>query len=405
MELAGRKIVLGITGGIAAYKACELARRLREQGAEVQAVMTASALQFVGAASLQALTGRPVFDDLWDARVPDGMAHIALSRDADAIVVAPASANFLAKLAHGLCDDLLSTLVLARRREQCQLLVAPAMNVEMWEQAATQRNVMQLLLDGVQLLGPVQGDQACGETGAGRMLEPDEIVADLIAAFQPKILRGRRVLITAGPTFEAIDPVRGITNRSSGKMGYALARAAHEAGAVVTLVSGPTGLAAPHGVARIDVDGAAQMHEQVLAQADTADVFIAVAAVADWRAAAPSTTKIKKQPGTPPEPLPLATNPDILASVAALPSPPLCVGFAAESERLVENARAKLMAKGVTMIIANQVEAALGADAVELVLVDASTTRTLPMAPKLKQARRIVAAIAQRLDTHMETAQ
>lgn len=405
MELAGRKIVLGITGGIAAYKACELARRLREQGAEVQAVMTASARQFVGAASLQALTGRPVFDDLWDARVPDGMAHIALSRDADAIVVAPASANFLAKLAHGLCDDLLSTLVLARRREQCQLLVAPAMNVEMWEQAATQRNVVQLLLDGVQVLGPTQGDQACGETGAGRMLEPDEIVADLIAAFQPKILRGRRVLITAGPTFEAIDPVRGITNRSSGKMGYALARAAHEAGAVVTLVSGPTGLAAPHGVARIDVDGAAQMHEQVLAQADTADVFIAVAAVADWRAAEPSTTKIKKQPGTQPAPLPLATNPDILASVAALPAPPLCVGFAAESERLVENARAKLAAKGVTMIIANQVEAALGADAVELVLVDASTTRTLPMAPKLKQARRIVAAIAQRLDTRMESTQ
>jgi len=404
MELADRRIILGITGGIAAYKACELARRLRDHGAQVQAVMTRAAQHFVGAASLQALTGQPVFDDLWDARVSDGMAHIALSRDADAIVVAPASANFLAKLAHGQCDDLLSTLALARRPDRCKLLVAPAMNVQMWEQAATRRNVAQLVADGVLVLGPAQGDQACGETGAGRMLEPEQIIVDLIAAFQPKSLRGRQVLITAGPTFEAIDPVRGITNRSSGKMGYALAQAAREAGAAVTLVSGPTALAAPHGVQRIDVDGAAQMYEQVLALADDADVFIAVAAVADWRAAAPSTVKIKKQPGVPPAPLALAGNPDILASVAALPSPPLCVGFAAESERLVENARAKLVAKGVTMIVANQVEAALGADAVELVLVDASSTQTLARASKLQQARLIVAAIGRRLKTHMESA-
>ena len=402
MELAQRKIILGITGGIAAYKACELVRRLRDQGARVQAVMTRSAQHFVGPASLQALTGQPVFDDLWDARIPDGMAHIGLSRDADAILVAPASADFMAKLANGLCDDLLSTLVLARRPAQCRLLVAPAMNVEMWEQAATQRNVARLRADGVLVLGPAEGEQACGETGAGRMLEPDDIVAELIAAFQVKCLQGRRVLLTAGPTFEALDPVRGITNRSTGKMGYALARAAHEAGATVTLVSGPTALPAPRGVQRIAVDGAAQMLEQVMARADDADVFIAVAAVADWRAAAASPVKIKKQAAAEPPSLRLANNPDILASVAALPSPPLCVGFAAESERLVENARAKLAAKGVAMIVANQVEAALGADAVELVLVDASSARTLPRAPKLEQARHIVAAIARRLETRME---
>jgi phosphopantothenoylcysteine decarboxylase/phosphopantothenate--cysteine ligase len=403
MELAQRKIILGVTGGIAAYKACELARRLREQGAQVQAVMTRSAQHFVGTASLQALTGQPVHDDLWDARVPDGMAHIALTRDADAILVAPASANFLAKVANGLCDDLLSTLVLARRPGQCRLLVAPAMNVEMWEQAATRRNVERLRADGVLVLGPAEGEQACGETGAGRMLEPADIVADLVASFQAKCLQGRRVLITAGPTFEALDPVRGITNRSTGKMGYALARAAHEAGAQVTLVSGPTALATPRGVRRIDVDGAAAMLEQVLAQADSADVFIAVAAVADWRAADASPVKIKKQPGAEPPMLRLANNPDILASVAALPSPPLCVGFAAESERLVENARAKLAAKGVAMMVANQVETALGADAVELVLVEPSGTRTLARAPKLEQARHVVAAIARRLETHMES--
>jgi phosphopantothenoylcysteine decarboxylase/phosphopantothenate--cysteine ligase len=402
MELAQRKIVLGITGGIAAYKACELARRLREQGAQVQAVMTRSATHFVGAASLQALTGQPVYDDLWDARVPDGMAHIALSRDADAILVAPASAHFLAKLANGLCDDLLSTLALARRPEQCRLLVAPAMNVEMWEQAATRRNVERLRADGVLVLGPATGEQACGETGAGRMLEPEQIVADLVAAFQVQCLQGRHVLVTAGPTFEALDPVRGITNRSTGKMGYALARAAREAGATVTLVSGPTALPTPHGVRRIDVYGAADMLDRVLDQADGADVFIAVAAVADWRAATSSAVKIKKQPGVEPAPLRLATNPDILATVAALPSPPLCVGFAAESEHLVENARAKLAAKGVAMIVANQVEDALGADAVELVLVDASTARTLPRAPKLQQARLVIGAIARRLQTRME---
>jgi len=397
MELAKRKIVLGVTGGIAAYKSCELVRRLREQGARVQAVMTQSAHRFLGPASLQALTGEPVFDDLWDERVPDGMAHIALSRDADAIVVAPATANFLAKLANGVCDDLLSSLVLARRRSQCPLLLAPAMNVEMWEQPATQRNVERLHQDGALILGPARGDQACGETGAGRMLEPDEIVAALIACFQDKCLLGRRVLLTAGPTFEAIDPVRGITNRSSGKMGYALARAACEAGAQVTLVSGPTALPVPYGVRRIDVQSAAQMLEQVLAHAGQADVFVAVAAVADWRAATFSAVKLKKRASAAPPTLQLANNPDILATVAALPSAPLCVGFAAESERLLEHARAKLAAKGVALVVANLVQDALGSDEVELVLVDAERARTLSRAPKLEQARRLVAAIAEQL--------
>ncbi|SPE30566.1 fused 4'-phosphopantothenoylcysteine decarboxylase; phosphopantothenoylcysteine synthetase, FMN-binding [Burkholderiales bacterium] len=402
MDLANRKIVLGVTGGIAAYKCCELVRRMRDQGARVQAVMTRSAHRFLAPASLQALTGEPVFDDLWDERVADGMAHIALSRDADAILVAPATANFLAKLANGLCDDLLSSLVLARRPEQCRLLLAPAMNVEMWEQPATQRNVERLRLDGALLLGPAHGEQACGETGAGRMLEPDELLAALIAAFQDKCLRGRRVLVTAGPTFEAIDPVRAITNRSSGKMGYALARAACEAGAQVTLVSGPTALPAPFGVHRIGVESAAQMLEQVLAHVRQADVFVAVAAVADWRAAAFSPSKLKRHALAEPPPLQLANNPDILAAVAALPSAPLCVGFAAESERLLEHARGKLATKGVAMVVGNLVQEALGSDEVELVLVEAAQARTLPRAPKLVQARRLVAAIAERLSAPLQ---
>ncbi len=401
MELANRRIVLGVTGGIAAYKSCELVRRLREQGAQVQAVMTASARHFLAPASLQALTGQPVFDDLWDARAADAMAHIGLSRGADAILVAPASANFLAKVANGLCDDLLSTLVLARRSAQCPLLLAPAMNVEMWEQPATQRNVDRLRADGVLLLGPAHGDQACGETGDGRMLEPGEILEDLIAAFQPKLLHGRRVLLTAGPTFEALDPVRGITNRSSGKMGYALARAAREAGAEVTLVSGPTRLAAPRGVRMVAVQSAEQMLASVLAQADDADVFIAVAAVADWRAAAVSPVKLKKRASAEPPVLQLANNPDIVARVAALPSPPMCVAFAAESEQLLEHARAKRSAKGVAMVVANRVDDTLDSDEAELLLVDATTTQSLPRAPKLEQARRLVAAIAQRLATRI----
>ncbi len=396
-ELAGRRIVLGITGGIAAYKSCELVRLLRAEGAQVQVVMTSAARQFVGVATLQALSGLPVFDDLWDARCTDGMAHIGLSRDADAILVAPASADFIAKVAGGAGDDLLSTLVLARRREHCRLLLAPAMNVEMWEHPATQRNAAQARADGAWILGPAHGDQACGEVGAGRMLEPAQIVTDCIAAFHDQCLRGRSVLLTAGPTFEPIDPVRGITNRSSGKMGYALARAAREAGAQVTLVSGPTALPAPHGVRVVAVDTAAQMLEQVLAAVDQADVFLAVAAVADWRAAAPSPTKLKKRASAEPPTLQLANNPDILATVAALPSPPLCVGFAAESEKLLEHARAKLSSKGVAMIVANLVQETLGSDAAELLVVDAASAQKLPRADKLAQARRIVALVAARL--------
>ncbi len=395
--LTGRSIVLGITGGIAAYKCCELVRLLRAEGARVQVVMTAAAHRFVGAASLQAVSGAPVYDDLWDSRIADGMAHIALSREADAILVAPASADFIAKIAVGACDDLLSTLVLARRRAQCRLLLAPAMNVEMWENPATQRNAAQVRADGAWILGPAHGDQACGEVGAGRMLEPADIVNDCIAAFREQSLRGRSVLVTAGPTYEPIDPVRVIANRSSGKMGYALARAAREAGARVTLVSGPTALAAPHGVRTIAVETAAQMLEQVLAMVDDADVFLAVAAVADWRAAVLSPSKLKKRASAEPPTLQLANNPDILATVAALPSPPLCVGFAAESEKLVEHARAKLASKGVAMIVANLAQDAIGSDAAELVVVDAGSATTLARAPKLAQARRIVELIAARL--------
>jgi phosphopantothenoylcysteine decarboxylase/phosphopantothenate--cysteine ligase len=402
MELAKRRIVLGVTGGIAAYKSCELVRRMQDEGAHVRVVMTPAAKQFVGAATFQALTGQPVFDDLWDGRVPDGMGHIELSRDADAIVVAPASADFLAKLANGICDDLLSTMALARRRSQCRLLVAPAMNVEMWEHPATRRNVQTILADGTRVLGPAVGDQACGETGAGRMLEAGEILAELVASFQERLLAGRRVLVTAGPTYEPIDPVRGITNRSSGKMGYAIARAAWEAGAEVTLVSGPTALPRPFGVRRISVDSAQQMLDRVLDEVDAADVFVAVAAVADWRVASPSTVKLKKRASAEPPTLQLANNPDILATVSALPSPPLCVGFAAESENLVEHARAKVNAKAVAFMVANLFHESAGRDEAELLLVDTSATRTLARAPKLEQGRRIVAAIAERLASSVD---
>jgi len=397
MDLQDRKILLGVTGGVAAYKACELARRLQDQGAQVHAILTHGALHFVTPTMLQAVTGRPAYVELWDERFETGMGHITLSRDADALVVAPATAHFIAKLAHGLCDDLLSTLALARPRERCRLLVAPAMNVEMWEHPATERNVRAIVADGAVVLGPGVGDQACGEVGSGRLLEPLEIVEDVVAALQFKCLQRRRVLVTAGPTFEPIDPVRGITNRSSGKMGYAIARAAREAGAEVTLVSGPTGLPAPRGVRRLDVVTAREMHEAVMSQAGAAHVFVAVAAVADWRVEQPGTAKMKKS--VPPEPVTIrfVPNPDILAEVAALPSPPFCVGFAAESEHLVENARAKLAAKKLSLVIANRAQDAIGADDSELILVDERASVTLARASKLEQARRIVAEIAARL--------
>ena len=291
LDLARKRIVLGLTGGIACYKIAELVRRLTEQGATVDVVMTEAATHFITPVTMQALSGRPVFVDAWDARVPNNMAHIDLTRGADAVLIAPASADFMAKVAHGLADDLLSTLCLARA---CPLLVAPAMNREMWANPATQRNVETLRGDGVTVLGPAAGEQACGETGDGRMLEAHELLSDLIAFFQPKLLAGRHVLLTAGPTSEPVDPVRVLSNRSSGKTGYALARAAREAGARVTLITGATFLPIPRGVTALPVMTARQMHDAVMASVGDADIFIAVAAVADWRVKNVSTQKLNK---------------------------------------------------------------------------------------------------------------
>ncbi len=400
-DLAGKHLVLGLTGGIAAYKSAELARRLQDHGATVQVVMTEGATHFITAVTMQALTGRPVFCDQWDGRQPNNMAHIDLSREADAIVIVPASTDFIAKLANGLCDDLLTTLCVARA---CPLLVAPAMNLQMWAHPATQRNAKRIADDGVVVLGPASGDQACGEIGSGRMLEPHEILDDVVAFFQPKLLAGRRVLVTAGPTREPIDPVRAITNHSSGKMGYAVARAAHEAGAVVTLVSGPTGLATPRGVVRIDVDTAREMHAAVMREASSNDCFVAVAAVADWHVLNASDHKLKKvAPDDSGEgevrglELRFAENPDILAAVAALPKPPFCVGFAAETEDLHANAEAKLARKRVQMIVGNHATDAFGRDDNALTLYDGHGRTTLERADKLVLARRLVAAIAERM--------
>jgi len=401
MNLQGKRLVIGMTGGIAAYKVCELLRRLQDEGATVRVAMTRAAQEFVTPTTMQALSGQPVATDQWGtagAQVANAMPHIDLSRDADAILIAPCTANFIAKLAHGLADDLLSTLALARRTSPpCPLLVAPAMNVEMWNNPATQRNVAALRADGIEVLGPASGSQACGESGAGRMLEPHELLEDLIAFFQPKLLAGRRVLITAGPTFEPIDPVRGITNLSSGKMGFALARASREAGAKVTLVAGPSSLATPRGVRRIDVLTAREMYDAVMGYANRAEVFVGVAAVADWRVVNASEQKIKKGAGATAPSLRFEANPDILASVAAMPGGPLTVGFAAESENVIAHAQAKRAAKGVAMIVANRAQDALASDEAEIHLIDADGVRTLPRAPKLVQAREIVAAIARRL--------
>ena len=391
MELAGKHIVLGVTGGIAAYKAAELVRLLVREGAAVQVVMTEAATRFVTPVTFQALSGRPVFTDQWDPRVANNMAHIDLSRQADALLVAPASADFLAKLANGLADDLLTTLVLAR---DCRLLVAPAMNRQMWENPATCRNLATLRSDGVDILGPACGDQACGETGLGRMLEAEEILLDMVACFQPRLLAGKRVLLTAGPTFEAIDPVRGITNLSTGKMGYAIARAAREAGAQVTLVSGPVSLPCPRGVRRIDVGSALQMHAAGHSRVAENDVFVAVAAVADYRPATPVAQKIKKGAQATPPPIELVQNPDILAEVAALPAPPLCVGFAAESEKLHEYAENKRRSKRIPLIVGNLINDGFGGDDNTLILFDDDGQHPLAPAPKLQLARQLVARIA-----------
>ncbi|MDH4233727.1 MAG: bifunctional phosphopantothenoylcysteine decarboxylase/phosphopantothenate--cysteine ligase CoaBC [Gallionella sp.] len=389
-QTKAKRIVLGLTGGIAAYKAAELVRLLIKQGIEVQVVMTEAACHFITPTTMQGLSGNPVFTDQWDASVPNSMAHINLSRAADAIVIAPASADFIAKLANGLANDLLSTLCLARN---CPLLVAPAMNREMWLNAATQRNIAQLIADGVQVLGPDSGVQACGEEGMGRMLEAGQLAQDIAAFFQPKQLSGKKILITAGPTYEAIDAVRGITNRSSGKMGYAVAQAALEQGADVTLVSGPTALAKPHGAQIEDVESAAQMFDAVKKHLSGCDIFISVAAVADYRVAQPSAQKIKKSANN--LTLELVSNPDILAHVASLPDPPYCVGFAAESENLAVHAEQKRRAKKLPLLVGNLAQHAIGSDDNELILFDDGGSHILPRADKLTLARQLVQRIAQ----------
>ena len=403
------RIILGITGGIAAYKAAELLRLLIKQGMEVQVVMTEAACHFITPTTMQGLSGKTVYTDQWDASVPNNMAHINLSRAAEVIVIAPASADFIAKLAHGLADDLLSTLCLAR---VCPLIIAPAMNSEMWLNASTQRNIAQLLADGVQVLGPDSGVQACGEEGMGRMLEAAQLARDILASLRnaplsptpaPRFalpaggareLSGKKILVTAGPTYEAIDAVRGITNRSSGKMGYAIAQAALEQGAEVVLVSGPTALAKPHGAQSVDVVSAAEMFDAVQRQVADCDIFIGVAAVADYHVAQPSAQKIKKSADK--LTLELVPNPDILAYVANLPNPPFCVGFAAESENLAGHAEQKRRAKKLPLMVGNLAQQAIGSNHNELILFDDSGSHVLPRADKLTLARLLMQHVAQR---------
>ncbi len=399
MELTGKRIALGITGGIAAYKSAELVRLLIKQGASVQVAMTEAATHFVTPTTFQALSGKRVYADTWDSTIDNSMAHINFSREADVLIVAPASANFLAKIANGIADNLLTTLTLARN---CPLLVAPAMNLQMWANPATQRNLSTLRADGVSVLGPASGEQACGEIGAGRMLEAEEILADVISFFQPKLLAGKKLLLTAGPTFEAIDPVRGITNLSSGKMGFALARAAQEAGADVTLICGPVCQPTPRFVTRIDVVSALEMHAAVMQHIKAQDVFIGVAAVADYRPKHLAEHKLKKNDGANVpsiEGLQFVLNPDILAEVAALPAPPLCVGFAAESHNLAEYAQKKRAAKKIPLIVGNLIQDGFGGDNNRLILFDALGQHPLTPAPKLELSRQLIAHIAHLLET------
>jgi len=400
-DLAGKHIVLGLTGGIACYKSAELCRLLVKAGATVQVVMTEAATQFMTPVTMQALSGRPVYTSQWDAREPNNMPHINLSREADAIVLAPASADFIARLVQGRSDELLSLLCLARPMDRVPLLIAPAMNREMWVHPATQRNLRQVDADGARVLGVGNGWQACGETGDGRMLEPQQLFEEIVAQFQPKVLAGQQVVVTAGPTFEALDPIRGITNHSSGKMGFAIARAAREAGAEVTLVAGPVHLPTPRGVTRIDVQSAREMLEASLQAAQSASVFIATAAVADWRPASQSEQKIKKDGSGLVPVLHFVENPDILLSVAqgerAKAGKLFCVGFAAESENLAAHAKAKRERKGIPLLVGNIGPLTFGQDHNSLLLVDANGARELPRAPKLALARDLVAEIAARL--------
>ncbi len=398
LELAGKHIVLGLSGGIACYKAAELCRALIRSGATVQVVMTEAAAQFITPVTMQALSNQQVFTSQWDEREDNNMAHINLSRQADAILIAPCSADFMAKLLHGRADDLLSLMCLARPIDKVPLLLAPAMNREMYAHPATQRNFVQLSNDGATVLGVGSGFQACGETGDGRMLEPDQLLEDVIAFFTPKMLAGQHVLVTAGPTYEAIDPVRGITNLSSGKMGFAVARAAHEAGATVTLVAGPVSLPTPRGVTRIDVKSAQNMLVAVMERAQAATIFIATAAVADWRPASPAAQKIKKDgSGKAPE-LAFAENEDILAAVAqtdaAKKGALFCVGFAAESHDLTANVEAKRLRKKVPLLIGNIGPDTFGQDYNALLLVDEHGSTEMPRASKLSLARQLVKEIA-----------
>lgn len=400
-DLAGKHIVLGLTGGIACYKAAELCRALLKEGATVQVVMTAAAEQFITPVTMQALSQRTVYDSQWDAREPNNMPHINLSREADAILIAPCSADFMAKLGYGRADDLLSLMCLARPLDTVPLLIAPAMNREMWAHPATQRNLAQLKADGTTVFDVGRGDQACGETGDGRMLEPNELLDDVIAFFQPKTLLGERVLVTAGPTYEAIDPVRGITNLSSGKMGFAICRAAREAGAEVTLVAGPVSLTTPRGVRRLDVRSARDMLQAVQEQAAAATVFIATAAVADWRPAHAAEQKIKKDGSGSTPILRFVENPDILAAMAESPrgqSQALyCVGFAAESHDLLANAQAKRLRKGVPLLVGNIGPATFGQDDNALLLVDEGGAKDLARDSKLALARKLIAEISTRI--------
>lgn len=398
---AGKHLVLGLSGGVACYKSAQLVRLLVQAGASVQVVMTEAAEQFITPVTMQALSGRPVYGSQWDAREPNNMPHINLSREADAMLIAPCSADFIARLVQGRSDELLSLMCLARPMDRVPLLLAPAMNREMWAHPATQRNLAQVAADGALVLGVGTGDQACGEVGDGRMLEPEEIMEELAAFFTPKLLQGRQVLVTAGPTFEAIDPVRGITNHSSGKMGFAIARAAREAGAQVTLVAGPVHLRTPRGVQRIDVQSAQQMFDAVHQQLPQAGVFIATAAVADWRPATASGQKIKKDGSGQTPTLTFVENPDILA--AAAQSEPArsgrlyCVGFAAESHDLLQHASAKRLRKQVPLLVGNIGPATFGRDDNALLLIDEAGTMELPHASKSLLARQLVAEIARRL--------
>jgi phosphopantothenoylcysteine decarboxylase / phosphopantothenate---cysteine ligase len=391
------RVVLGITGGIAAYKCAELARLLKKAGIDVQVVMTEAGSKFITPVTMQALSGNPVFVDAWDSRIDNNMAHIELSRASDAILIAPASADFLAKIANGLANDLLSTLVIARQ-PTCPLLVAPAMNREMWENPATQRNIAQLIADGVTVLGPAQGDQACGETGMGRMLEPEALLTALQNLSVAKRLAGKRALVTAGPTFEAIDPVRGITNSSSGKMGYAIAQALLDAGAEVVLVSGPTVIAPPAGAILVKIRSASQMFEAVRDNLSEVSLFFGVAAVSDYTPALPRTQKMKKS--TEKLTIDLVPTVDILAWVASQPQPPFCVGFAAESENVVEYARKKREKKKIPMIVANLATSAIGADDNEVTIIDAQGEYAIAKGPKPEVARAIVDHAAHLLNQH-----